>query len=155
MKKNNQLRSGVILSYVNLGISCLIPFIYTPVMLRMLGQEEYGLYSLSNSVVGYLSLLSFGFGGTIVRYLAKYRAEGKKKEIEKLYGFFIILYGVLALVVMISGVIIANNVENIFEKGLLPGEIQKMRILILIMAFNVAMSFPLACRHRLSLVNLL
>ena len=49
MKKINQLHSGVILSYLNLAISFVIPFLYTPVMLRMLGQEEYGLYSLSNS----------------------------------------------------------------------------------------------------------
>ena len=49
----SQLRSGIYLSYINLAISCLIPFVYTPVMLDMLGQAEYGLYSLSNSVVGY------------------------------------------------------------------------------------------------------
>lgn len=140
----NQLRSGVYLSYINLAISSLIPFVYTPVMLRMLGQAEYGLYSLSNSVVGYLSLLSFGFGGTIVRYIAKYRAEGKKEEIEKSYGFFIILYSLLAIAVMVGGIIISNNVASIFDQGLLPNEIEKMRILILIMAFNVAMSFPLS-----------
>ncbi len=140
----NQLRSGVYLSYLNLAISSLIPFIYTPVMLRMLGQAEYGLYSLSNSVVGYLSLLSFGFGGTIVRYLAKYRAEGKKDEIEKSYGFFLILYSVLAIAVMIGGLVISNNVEGIFDQGLQPDEIQKMRILVLVMAFNVAMSFPIS-----------
>lgn len=143
-KVKNQLRSGIYLSYINLAISSLIPFVYTPVMLRILGQAEYGLYSLSNSVVGYLSLLSFGFGGTIVRYLAKYRAEGKTEEVEKSYGFFIILYSLLALAVMVGGIIISNNVESIFDQGLFPNEIQKMRILILIMAFNVAMSFPLS-----------
>ena len=86
----NQLRSGVILSYINLGISSLIPFVYTPVMLDMLGQAEYGLYSLANSVVGYLSLLSFGFGSTIIRYIAKYRAEKNQREVEKAYGFFLV-----------------------------------------------------------------
>ena len=54
----NQLRAGVYLSYLNLAISCLIPFFYTPIMLDMLGQAEYGLYSLAHSVVSYLSLLS-------------------------------------------------------------------------------------------------
>ena len=78
--RHNQLHSGVYLSYINLAISFVIPFVYTPVMLRLLGQAEYGLYSLSNSVIGYLTLLSFGFGTTIVRYIAKYRAEGRKRE---------------------------------------------------------------------------
>ena len=51
--KVNQLRAGTLLSYVNLAIGSIIPMIYTPIMLRMLGQAEYGLYSLSNSIVGY------------------------------------------------------------------------------------------------------
>ena len=66
--QRNELKSGVILSYINLVIGTIIPFVYTPVMLRMLGQAEYGLFSLASSSVSYLSLLSFGFGSTIVRY---------------------------------------------------------------------------------------
>lgn len=37
-------------------------------MLRMMGQGEYGLYSLVASVVSYLTMLDFGFGNAIVRY---------------------------------------------------------------------------------------
>lgn len=140
----NQLRSGVYLSYVNLAISSLIPFIYTPIMLEMLGQAEYGLYSLSNSVVGYLSLLSFGFGSTIVRYLAKYRAENNKTELEKTYGFFLLLYSALAALVFVGGLIISQNVASIFDQGLKVAEIEKMRALVIIMAFGTAISFPLS-----------
>lgn len=140
----NQLRSGVYLSYLNLAISCLIPFLYTPIMLDMLGQAEYGLYSLANSVVGYLSLLSFGFGTTIIRYLSKYRAEKNQAELEKTYGFFLFLYALLALAILLGGLVIQQNVATIFDKGLLPDEVQKMKQLVMIMALNLAMSFPLS-----------
>ena len=140
----NQLHSGVILSYLNLAISFMIPFVYTPLMLQMLGQAEYGLYSLSNSVIGYLSLLSFGFGSTIIRYLAKYRAEGDRKAEEESFGFFLLLYSVLGLLVMLGGVILSANAGSIFAKGLTGSEIEKMKLLTLIMAFNTALSFPLS-----------
>lgn len=142
--QHNQLRSGVILSYMNLAISFVIPFVYTPLMLRMLGQAEYGLYSLSHSVIAYLSLLSFGFGSTIVRYIAKYRTEGNHKEEEETFGFFLLLYGFLSLLVMMGGMVLSSNVGGIFGQGLTSGEISKMKILILIMAFNTALSFPLS-----------
>lgn len=58
-------------------------------MLRMLGQAEYGLFSLASSAVSYLSLLSFGFGSTIIRYISKYRAEKDKKSEEKGIWFFL------------------------------------------------------------------
>ena len=142
--KVNQLRAGVLMTYVNIGLGSLIPFVYTPIMLRLLGQSEYGLYSLANSVVGYLSLLSFGLGSTIVRYVAKYRAEGNKEQEEKVIGLFIAMYSVLALLVLIGGWIISCNVEPVFHRGLTETEIEKIAILVRIMAFNTAISFPIS-----------
>lgn len=83
-----QLKVGVLLSYLTLGLSNLIALIYTPFMLRMMGQSEYGLYSLVASVVAYLTILDFGFGNAIVRYTAKYRAEGKVEDQYSLFGLF-------------------------------------------------------------------
>lgn len=140
----NQLRTGVLLSYVNLGISCIIPFLYTPVMMHMLGQAEYGLYCLANSVISYLTLLSFGFGSTIIRYISKYRAEKNKEAVCRTFGFFLQLYIFLGILVFVVGLIISNNVEVIFRKGLTVAEIDKIHILIIIMAFNTALSFPMS-----------
>lgn len=53
-----------------------------------------------------------------------------------------ILYCVLAVVVLLFGVIIANNIEPIFQKGLSSGELKKMKTLVMIMTFNSALSFP-------------
>lgn len=140
--KKKELKSGVILSYINLGLGTIIPFIYTPIMLRMLGQAEYGLFSLASSAVSYLSLLSFGFGSTIIRYVSKYRAEGDKESEEKTYGFFLALYCGLAILVVICGTIIAFNIEPIFQRGLSNQELSKMKILVLIMTINSALAFP-------------
>lgn len=142
--QKNELKSGVILSYVNLGLGMIIPFIYTPVMLRMLGQAEYGLFSLASSAVSYLSLLSFGFGSTIIRYIAKYRAEGDKNSEEKTFGFFLVLYSGLAILVLLCGTIIAYNIEPIFHRGLSGAELEKMKILVMIMTINSALSFPIS-----------
>ena len=142
--KVNQLRAGVVMTYLNIGLGSLIPIIYTPIMLRILGQAEYGLYSLANSVVGYLSLLTFGLGSTIVRYVAKYRAEGDKEGEEKVIGLFIVMYCFLALLVLVGGAVISCNVEPIFHRGLSEAEINKISILVQIMAFNTAISFPIS-----------
>mgnify|MGYP003613230898 CR=1 FL=1 len=81
--KINQVKTGIILSYVIIGLSNLTGLLLTPYMLRSLGKSEYGLYSLIGAFVGYLSVLDFGLGNAIVRYVAKYRAEGDKKGEEK------------------------------------------------------------------------
>ena len=62
--KVNQLKSGVVLSYTQMILSNLISIIFTPVIIRILGQDEYGILSLSSAIIGYLSLLNLGLGGS-------------------------------------------------------------------------------------------
>ena len=67
----NQLKAGVILSYISTAVSIVIQLVYMPVMIRLLGQSEYGLYSLVSGVVSYLGLFSLGFSGAYMRFFAK------------------------------------------------------------------------------------
>lgn len=69
--KVNELKAGAFLSYLSIFVTIVIALLYTPIMLRLLGQSEYGLYSLIGAVVGYLSILDLGLGNAMVRYNAK------------------------------------------------------------------------------------
>ena len=60
MINSNQRKSGVVLSYVSIILNTLIQLLYTPLLIRMLGQSEYGLYSLVSSIIGYLTVLDLG-----------------------------------------------------------------------------------------------
>ena len=57
----NQLKTGAALNYVSICLNMVVGLIYTPYMLRMLGQSEYGLYSLAASIIAYLTVLDLGF----------------------------------------------------------------------------------------------
>ena len=68
----NERKAGAVLSYISIVLSTLVQLLYTPLLTRMLGQSEYGLYSLVSSIIGYLTVLDLGFGNAIVVYTAKY-----------------------------------------------------------------------------------
>lgn len=138
----NQLKIGVMLSYLTMGVQMLIHLLYTPVMLNLLGQSEYGTYQLVNSVVSYLGLLSLGFGSSYIRYYSRYRKEDNKVEIAKLNGLFMITFIVIAIVALIAGSFLVMNVSNIFKNGLTVAEISTAKILMTIMIINVAITFP-------------
>lgn len=40
------VRHGVLLSYAGEVVKILVNLVYTPIMLHLLGQSEYGLYQL-------------------------------------------------------------------------------------------------------------
>lgn len=140
----NQLKAGAALNYVSICLNMVVGLIYTPYMLRMLGQSEYGLYSLAASIIAYLTVLDLGFGNAIVRYTAKFRAEGKQREQEEMFGMFFILYIGIGLIAMIAGSVLSLNVENMFSCAMTEIEVHRTRIMLWLMTFNLAFTFPMS-----------
>ena len=122
----------------------VVGLIYTPFMLRMLGKSEFGLYSLAASIIAYLTVLDLGFGNAVVRYTAKFRAEGKMKEQEEMFGMFLGLYFIIAFVAVLAGGIMAANVEYLFSANMTVYEVERTRIMLWLMIFNLAFTFPMS-----------
>ena len=55
----NQRKAGTLLSYAYIIITNTISLFYTPFMLRMMGQSDYGLYGTASSFIAYRSVLHF------------------------------------------------------------------------------------------------
>lgn len=140
--KTNQLKAGAILSYISMGLGYIISIIYTPIMLRLLGQSEYGLYNLVASVVNYLGLLSFGFGSAYMRYYSRYKVKEDDKNISKLNGMFLIVFSIIGLIAVVAGGILVFNIDLIFGEKLTANELATAKVLMAIMVFNIALSFP-------------
>lgn len=140
----NQLKAGAVLSYVAIGLNNIVGLLYTPYMLRMLGQNEYGLYSLVASVVAYLTVLDLGFANAIVRYTAKFRAENKMQEQYEMFGMFFILYCGIGLIAFLIGLGLYFNVDVLFDATMNAEDLYKIRVMMLLMVFNIAFTFPMS-----------
>ena len=71
-QEKSQLKIGIVLNYVNMILGNLIPIFYTPIMLTLLGQSEYGLYKLASSVTSYLSLI---YGAWLGHYAISHQIQ--------------------------------------------------------------------------------
>lgn len=140
----NQLKAGAALNYVVIVLNMVVGLLYTPYMLRMMGQSEYGLYSLVASVISYLTVLDLGLGNAIVRYTAKFRAEGKTTEQYEMFGMFLVLYIVIGVVAFIAGLGLYFNVDTLFGATMTLEELDKARIMMLFLIFNLAVTFPMS-----------
>lgn len=139
---SSQLKTGALLSYVVLALQNLVGLLYTPFMLRMMGQSEYGLYSIAASIVAYLTVLDLGFGNAIVRYTAKYRAEGKVEEQYQMFGMFFLIYCVIGFIALVAGGVLYLNAENIFDSAMTATEMNRTKIILVLMVANLAITFP-------------
>lgn len=140
--KLNQLKAGAALSYISMGLGYLVSIIYTPIMLRLLGQSEYGLYNLVASVVAYLGVLNFGFGSAYMRYYSRYKVQDDREKIATLNGMFLIIFSVIGLIAVIAGTVLAMNTEVIFGSELTSTELSRAKVLMMILVLNLSISFP-------------
>lgn len=140
----NQIKLGAILGYVNMAINIAVTIFYTPFMLGLMGQNEYGLYSLVTSIIAYLSVLDMGFGNAMVRFVAKNQAHKNIKKEHEINGVFLFLYLVVGIVAFIIGMVLFLNVNNLFGNTLSQEELNKAKIIMLILVGTVSVSFPLS-----------
>lgn len=138
----NQVKAGAILNYLIIGLNTIVGLAYTPYLLRCLGQNEYGLYSLVSSVIAYLTILDFGFGNAIIRYTAKFRAEGQTERQWEMFGMFLIVYSIIGVVAFCGGLGLYFNVEVLFDRTMTASDISQARIMMLLLMVNLAFTFP-------------
>lgn len=140
--KKNEIKLGAILSYIIIGLDIVIGIAYTPILIRMLGQSEYGLYSLISSIIGYLTLFDLGFGNAIIVYTARYKAKGEKEKEQKLHGMFLGIYTIIGIIAGIAGFILYLNVNNMFGNTMSIDELDRARQLMIVLIINLVITFP-------------
>jgi O-antigen/teichoic acid export membrane protein len=65
------------------GGALIVSFIASPILIRLLGRDQYGLMALLNTIVAPMGLLDFGIGEATVKYVTEsigrknYSAVGK------------------------------------------------------------------------------
>lgn len=144
MNKVDQIKIGAVLSYLQVGLSIVVQLLYTPIMLRLLGQNEYGLYSTVSSIIAMLSVLSLGFNSSYIRYYARYKKENDDDAIHKLNGLFLIIFLIIGAVALLCGMFLSFNLHFVFKSGLTVAEYKTARILMLLLTANLAISFPMS-----------
>ncbi len=110
----NELKIGTVLSMLTIVVSSIIQIVYTPLYMRYLGPGDYGINSLVQSIMGYISILNLGLGNTMLRYTTRYRAEGRIEEENSLNGMFLVIFSILMAIAFIIGVYIYVNIGEFF-----------------------------------------
>ena len=108
---NKQIRGGVLLSFATAAVTILVNLCYTPLMIRALGKNEYGLYQLVQSVVNYLNLMNFGFSGAYISFFAREKARGDDDSIARLNGMFLRIFVFIAALCLLGGLVMLKNIH--------------------------------------------
>ncbi len=140
--KVNQLKAGMILSYLQIFLKIAVQLLYTPLMIKLLGANEYGLYNTVSSTIAMLGMLNLGFNASYIRYYSKYKKDNDTDSISKLNGLFLVIFSVLGLISLACGLFMTFNLKLIFDTGLTFAEYKTAKWLMLLFTINLSLTFP-------------
>ena len=136
--KSKQLKAGTLLSYAQTIAGIVISLIYTPAMLRLLGKTEYGLYNIAASIISYVNLLNLGFSSSYVRFYSRDKAANDYKALARTNGLFCIVFMVIGVLALFSGIVLTACARLIFSTGLSESEYVIARTIMAILTVSTA-----------------
>ena len=139
---SKEIKGGALLSYATIFATNIVGIVLTPYIIRSLGASEYGLYTMIGAFVGYLMVLDFGINNSIIRFVAKYRAEKDKKGEENFLAVSFIIYAVIALCILVLGSVGYLYLDELFGDTLTLEQLNKAKIMVIILIFNIAVTIP-------------
>jgi len=126
--------------YVAIAMDGLIGLVLLPFNVHHLGQAAYGLWMLTASMTTYFSVLDLGFGGSIVKFVAYYRAKRDARGLNEIASTLFVIFGVVGLVAYGVFVALALNIGRVF--AITPDQAATGRALMLVIGVYVSLGFP-------------
>lgn len=138
----SEIKTGILLNYVSIALRIATSFLLTPYIISSLGVDEYGLFTLSHTIIGWLALTDLGLGATVSKYVVTYKAKGEIEQQAHFLGQSMILYSVLGCVGLAIGLIGYEHLDILFP-ALQAHQRETFAILYLLTLGNFCLCFPL------------
>jgi O-antigen/teichoic acid export membrane protein len=123
-------------------VSLAVGVILVPIMVHHLGDTLFGLWVLVSAVSGYSRLLDLGLAPSIVKWVARYRAESDQEEMNDFLSTMFVAYLGIGVLALGGTAIIASVFDRVFSMS--PDQVGVARLLLLITGLTLAIDFPMS-----------
>jgi len=138
----DRLVSNVIFSWVGHFVFIVAGFILPRMIDRRLGQELLGVWDFAWSIVSYFNLVELGVGGSVNRYVAKYRIVGDIGGVNRTVSSASFILGVTGILIFGITIIVSLLLPQLFGTRL--GEnVNEAQGVILFLGASVAVQIAL------------
>ncbi len=132
----SEISIGGFLSFATIFIKLIIGIIFTPIIIKNLGQSQYGVYSLCISFIGYLTIFNSGVNAAYVRFYVQEKTVNSH-ELGKINGLFLKLFTGLSAISLTVGILLSHNATLIFGNRITVNEYELLEKCFLILAVCV------------------
>jgi O-antigen/teichoic acid export membrane protein len=123
-------------------INVISGIVFTPFLIKSVGQSQYGLYEIVASLASNLSLLNFGMSDSVVKYVTTYKAEGNLKKQGEVVGAIIKVLSIASAIAGVICIVFYVNFDVMYASSLTAAERAQGKIMFIVAALNLMVSLP-------------
>ena len=133
----NEVKLGALLSYILIFANAVYGMVVSPFILRTIGAGELGVYETIGALAASISVLEFGIGSTMQRYIANMVARKQKKEIENFSAMGLIQTAILAATVAAVGFALYFTLEPAYGNSFSFAELTRAKEIYVLFILQV------------------
>lgn len=131
-----KLVSGSSSSVLKMVTMAAIGFFLMPFTIHKLGPEQYGIWAIAVTFIGYYTLMDLGLSGAVFTHMAYAFGQEDHEEARNIYGAGIWIFGVIGVVLTVATIVLAAGVYFLhYTHG------RELAIVLLIVGLATAASF--------------
>ena len=133
----SERKKGAILSYIQVVLSVAVSVIYVPVLLRYLGQSEYGLYQIVGSFFSYISVFESCMSTGVLRNYCNALGSQDKEAADVTLSMAKVIYRVIAALMVVAGVIVIFAFRSFYASSFTASELKESSAILLLLFANM------------------
>jgi O-antigen/teichoic acid export membrane protein len=102
-QNNRRIVKNTVMLYIRMLLLMLVTLYTSRVVLRVLGVEDYGLYSIVGSIVIFLAFINISMATASQRFLSFYQGRGNEERLSSTFNSILVVQGIIALIVLVVG----------------------------------------------------
>ena len=139
MKKD--LKAGIILNYLFIVLSNAASIVLTPLLLKGMGTDTYGLYILVFTNISLFAVADFGIGTSVIRDVAAYCVKVEREELSSYLSSIFWAYMGFAVAALAICAVFTAVAPTVFKNAILPQFTGTFRLMFMLASGNVFLLF--------------
>ncbi len=141
MEMSIQIVKNILSNWGSFAIGAAVQFLMMPFLVHRLGDTQYGIWVLIISFTGFLGLFDFGVSGSVVKYVAEYRAKGDSESLSSVCSSAYYVFAAAGVLAFAVSIVMAFGFLHHFS---IPREeIADARWVTLIIGLQIGLTLPL------------
>jgi O-antigen/teichoic acid export membrane protein len=98
-----KLGINIVFSLIQILISAIVLFFLYRYTIELLGIKQFGIWSIVSTSITSLTILNYGFSGSLVKYIAKYQSRQETEKVKSLLETSILSITLFAIILTFGG----------------------------------------------------